>query len=594
MKNVTFTCKLYLGFFLFLTSLALFSQEVEKKKNDLILTARVGYDIIPTYNNQTPYVDYGGGLDLGASIDYYFSFIGVGADFDYINNSPENRYPTTNLFQSDGVTPLTNLTLSEEQITRMFWGIGPNFRYQTKNRKFVTELNTRVGLSIIKGGRTSVTDATGAFLNYHSGYDVKNVLAAKGQIRFTYYFTKNFGFTIGSYYLQHFGATELNTLGFASAYQPFNEMPDKEGNIINVLSREPNPVVAQPKDTDISSIGAFAGISYRFGTSEKVAKVCPICELDHKPHCEVAANCNVNIVAKDKFSKERIPEADVFLEDADGKIIRTGKTNLYGAVFFDAVPNGVYTIKGNGFGIELESTPITIEDFKDCKENGKPIEKEILYTDENFILEGEIIECNSIVTIANVDVLLNDANSAIQKNTISDLNGKFNFQLRQVTIYKLKGNKDGYFSHEIEVDTKKYDRNKSLFIDFQMCVDPCGKAIRLEHINFDLGKWDILPSAIPELEYVIELMVENPDIKVEMSSHTDARGSNAFNQNLSQKRAQSTVDYLVSKGITKDRLIAIGLGETKPLNICRDYINCTEEQYAINRRTEFKVICPNE
>ena len=594
MKNVTLTCKLYLKVLLFFITITAFSQEVENKKNDLILTPRIGYDIVPRYNNQTPYVDYNGGLDLGASVDYYFNFIGVGADFDYITNSPENRYPSINLFQSDGTTLVTDLTLTEEQITRMFWGIGPNFRYQNKTRKFVAELNTRIGLSNIKGGKTSLTDSTGTFLNYHSGYDVKNVLAAKGQIRFTYYFTKNLGFTVGSYYLQHFGATELDNLGFASTHQPFSEMPGKDGIPINVLSRDPNPVVSKPKDTDISSIGAFAGLSYRFGKSEKSVKVCPICELDHKPHCEVAANCNVNIVAKDKFSKERIPEADVFLEDINGKIVRTGKTNLYGAVFFDAVPNGIYTIKGNGFGIELESATVTIDDFKDCKENGKPIEKEIFYGDENFILEGDIVECNSIVTIANADVLLKDANSAIQKNSISDSEGKFNFQLRQVTVYKLKGNKDGYFSHEIEVDTKNYDRSKSLFIDFQMCVDPCGKAIRLENINFDLGKWDILPSAMPELEYVVELMVENPDIKVEMSSHTDSRGSNAFNQNLSQKRAQSTVDFLVAKGISKDRLIAIGLGETKPLNSCRDYINCTEPQYAINRRTEFKVICPNE
>lgn len=594
MKNATLSCKLYLRILFLFISLSTFSQEGEKKKNDLILTPRIGYDIVPTYNNQTPYVDYKGGLDLGASLDYYFKFIGVGADFDYIHNSPKNKYPTNNLFQSDGTTPITALTLNEEQITRMFWGIGPNFRYQNKSKKIVVELNTRVGLSNIKGGKTSVTDATGSFLNYHSGYDVKNVLAAKGQIRFTYFFTQNLGFTVGSYYMQHFGATELDDLGFSSSYLPFSEMPGKDGTPINVLSREPNPVVERPKDTDISSIGAFAGISYRFGKSEKALKVCPICELDHKPHCEVAANCSVHIVAKDKFSKERIPEADVFLEDADGKIVRTGKTNLYGAVFFDSVPNGVYTIKGNGFGIELEATSITVEDFKECKENGKPIEKEILYADENFILEGDIVECNSIVTIANVDVLLNDANLALQKNTISDENGKFNFQLRQITIYKLKGNKDGYFSHEIEVDTKNYDRSKSLFIDFQMCVDPCGKAIRLENINFDLGKWDILPSAMPELDYVVELMIENPGIKVEMSSHTDSRGSTAFNQNLSQKRAQSTVDYLVAKGISKDRLIAIGLGETKPLNICRDYINCSEPQYAINRRTEFKVICPNE
>lgn len=595
MKKATYLLKLYVFTSLFISIYSLGAQEIISKKNDLIITPRAGYDIIPMYDNQTPYVDYEGGLDLGISVDYYFNFIGVGADFDYINNTPLNIYPTENLFQVDG-TAINNFNLDEEKISRMFWGIGPNFRYQTKTKKISIELNTRVGLSNIKGGKTTLSDArSGLLLNYHSGYDIKNVLAAKGQVRFTYFFTQNFGFTIGSYYLRHFGATELDELGYASLHQPFNSIEDKDGNLVNALSRNSEAIIEKPKDTDISSIGAFAGISYKFGKTTKEKNSCPVCKLDHKPHCVIPENCTVAIVAKDKFSKERIPDAEVFLTDNVSRtIIRTGKTNVYGAIIFDDVPSGNYTIKGNGYGVELESASISINDFNACKDGNNPIEKEIFYGDENFILEGEIIECNSIVTISNANVFLKDTKSSTQKNTISDEEGKFNFKLKQVSIYTLKGNKDGYFSHEVEVDTKNYDRTKSLFIDFQMCVDPCGKAIRLQNINFNLGKWDILPSAFPELEYIIELMIDNPDIKVEMSSHTDARGSNEFNQKLSQKRAQATVDYLVKKGIAKERLIAIGLGETKPLNICRDYINCTEEQYAVNRRTEFKVICSNE
>lgn len=594
MKNVTSILKLSFKLYLVLFSFSVLAQDIASKKNDLIITPRVGYDILPIYDNRAPYVDYEGGLNLGASVDYYFNFIGIGADFDYIKNTAINQYPTENIFQADGVA-LTDLMLSENDITRMFWGIGPNFRYLTKNRKFSAEVNTRVGLSNIKGGTVSLSDLkTGLLLNYHSGYDVKNVLAAKGQIRFTYYFSENLGFTLGSYYLRHFGATELDEFGFASSHQPFSTIQGDEGTSINVLGRNSEPVIENIRDTDISSIGAFAGISYRFGKSNKEKNVCPVCNLDHKPHCTIPENCTVAIVAKDKFSKERIPNADIAVTDENGKIIKSGKTNVYGAVIFDDVPSGNYTVTGNGYGVELEAATITIEDFKACKDGNKPIEKEILYGDENFILEGEIIECNSIVNISNANVLLRDTNTSTQKNTISDEEGKFNFQLKQVSIYTLKGNKDGYFSHEVEVNTKDYDRSKSLFIDFQMCVDPCGKAIRLNNINFNLGKWDILPMAFSELEYVIELMNDNPEIKVEMSSHTDSRGSNEFNQKLSQKRAQATVDYLVSKGIAKDRLIAVGLGETKPLNICRDYINCSEEQYAVNRRTEFKVICPSE
>ncbi|MFN0035280.1 MAG: OmpA family protein [Saprospiraceae bacterium] len=87
-----------------------------------------------------------------------------------------------------------------------------------------------------------------------------------------------------------------------------------------------------------------------------------------------------------------------------------------------------------------------------------------------------------------------------------------------------------------------------------------------------------------------KLMVEKPLIRVEINSHTDSRASDEFNVDLSQRRAQAVVEYLVSKGIKKDRLIAKGFGETKLVNSCSNGVNCTEEQHAMNRRTEFRVL----
>ena len=101
----------------------------------------------------------------------------------------------------------------------------------------------------------------------------------------------------------------------------------------------------------------------------------------------------------------------------------------------------------------------------------------------------------------------------------------------------------------------------------------------------------------PESRKIIDdrlykLMVEKPLIRVEINSHTDARDSDERNMDLSQRRAQSVVDYLVSKGIRSSRLIARGYGETKLKNHCSNGVNCTEEQHAQNRRTEFRVL-PN-
>ena len=87
----------------------------------------------------------------------------------------------------------------------------------------------------------------------------------------------------------------------------------------------------------------------------------------------------------------------------------------------------------------------------------------------------------------------------------------------------------------------------------------------------------------------METLLENATVRIELSSHTDCRGKDAFNLSLSQKRAKSAVDYIVSKGIAKDRVLSKGYGETKPTDAC-ECTKCTEEQHQRNRRTEFKVL----
>ena len=89
---------------------------------------------------------------------------------------------------------------------------------------------------------------------------------------------------------------------------------------------------------------------------------------------------------------------------------------------------------------------------------------------------------------------------------------------------------------------------------------------------------------------LLALMEAKPLISVEINSHTDSRGNDEFNTALSQRRAQSVVNYLVSKGIDRDRLIAKGYGETRLTNNCKDGVSCTEEQHQRNRRTEFRVV----
>ena len=110
--------------------------------------------------------------------------------------------------------------------------------------------------------------------------------------------------------------------------------------------------------------------------------------------------------------------------------------------------------------------------------------------------------------------------------------------------------------------------------------------IGLKNIYYDLDKWDILPESAIELNLLVSLMKENPEMKVKLGSHTDSRGTKIYNQRLSQKRAESAVNYVVSKGIVRDRITATGYGESELLNKCADGITCTPQEHRENRRTE--------
>ncbi len=144
-------------------------------------------------------------------------------------------------------------------------------------------------------------------------------------------------------------------------------------------------------------------------------------------------------------------------------------------------------------------------------------------------------------------------------------------------------------------------------------MTPIDRPIELPNIFYDFGKWDLRPESMVSLDKLVETLVDNPTVTIELMSHTDSRDTEEFNLDLSQKRAQSVVDYLIGKGIAADRLTARGYGETSPkvvddeimkdapflrlgASLTEQYINglASDEQkeiaHQVNRRTEFRVL----
>ncbi len=556
---------------IFLIGTAIQLVKAQSKESSWQFSPRVGYDI-PTYKNNTPYIDYKGGLDLGLSIDHYWNWFGLGIDVDHLKNKTKSIYPLTSLSNSLAV-PLTSFSLTESSIARNFAGFGPNFRYQSDSKKLSVELNTRAGIAYIKGGKTELRETTtplNQLLNFHAGYNAKNVLSGKAQLRFNYFFNDYVGVNVGAYYLRHFNTPESvdPTLRIAAAYQPF--ATGAKGTTYAGLRTDR----VQPCNCDIASIGAFAGL---------------VVKIPSKRNKSEKITYTLRVTAKDKYTGALLPETEVQLKNNLGVVIKQGVTDATGVIVFDNIPAENYAITGALYQIALEGSSVSKEEF--LKQN--VVNKQILYTSRDFIIRGRIFACNSTTPLSSTDVILENTDKAFKKTTLTNAQGGFVFHLPEMGKYTLYGKKENYFSQYEEITAANYDRDKNLFIKLEMCAEliDCNKAIRLNNILFDLDKYFIKESAKPELNKLVRFMKDNPTVKVELSSHTDSRASAAYNMTLSQNRANASVDYIVSQGIARDRIIAKGYGESRLLNECADDVNCSEAQHAINRRTEMKVIC---
>ncbi|MBL7711327.1 MAG: OmpA family protein, partial [Chitinophagaceae bacterium] len=117
-----------------------------------------------------------------------------------------------------------------------------------------------------------------------------------------------------------------------------------------------------------------------------------------------------------------------------------------------------------------------------------------------------------------------------------------------------------------------------------------GAVIRIENIYYDYDKANIREDAKPSLNRLFDLMQQNTGIAIQINSHTDCRGSDAYNMKLSQARAASVVKFLNEKGVEGSRMQSKGFGESAPIDKCEDCKKCSEEQHQQNRRTEFQIL----
>jgi outer membrane protein OmpA-like peptidoglycan-associated protein len=184
--------------------------------------------------------------------------------------------------------------------------------------------------------------------------------------------------------------------------------------------------------------------------------------------------------------------------------------------------------------------------------------------------------------------------SGNEQEFLTDSTGKTRLTIQPGSMWNFLAGKDGYLNNAATFNAaglQATPENPIQIVEMEIVLDKIFKntEIVLDDIYYDLDKWDIRSDAKPTLDKLANTLILNPLIRIQLASHTDCRGVDSYNQVLSQRRAQSAIEYLIGKGVPPGRMVAKGFGETSPTAICV-CSRCTEEEHQRNRRTTFKII----
>jgi peptidoglycan-associated lipoprotein len=226
-----------------------------------------------------------------------------------------------------------------------------------------------------------------------------------------------------------------------------------------------------------------------------------------------------------------------------------------------------------------------------------------------FTVSGKVYDEDTKALLEGADIVLTGVSDGTTVPFKTDKTGTYKFDLKPETDYKVSASRKDYLNKYVELSTKGLEQSKDFIGDFDFALKSIIKPIVLPNILYDLDKYDLRAESKVSLDSLVMTLNENPTVVIELGSHTDTRADDQYNVVLSNNRAKSVVDYLISKGIDKERLEYKGYGETVPRVLSKDMGNLKkgdvitdafiaklkgkdlqEEAHQLNRRTEFKVL----
>lgn len=545
------------------------------------------YKTLPKTNN---------GYTFGLFADKYFkgNKWGLGIDARYLTHGIQ----TPDSFHFANGYIATSLSPKAQKFSHIAFTLGPTYKYTRGKFQWETFLKGGILLQSFPQWETKMYLFTGATSTpvetKISGTDndatnKANAWVGLGGMRFNYKLSNNVAVFAQADYLQSFG-DKFN--GKASQYQTKSLEVKPSAPVLdaNTTLKSPWDIYSDAsiiEKTPVKALNASLGIKYIFTSRKKeplpmpvVAPVVPVRQFN--------LSKDIQVVVKDRQTAMPLSGVKVVIKAGDSEFISISNANGEAERVVKAV-KATYTVSGEKNGIAASTVTIDPAEFDG---NANIIYKEIFHDDPRFTLIGETVECERNTKLPGVGTTLTEAATRVNRNQISDAEGKFVYQLDQQREYTLVANQAGKYSQTELVSTKGLDRSKTLYVTLKLgvCNLKAGASWVLKNILYDFDKSNIRPDAALILDNVVTIMKENPSLKIELSSHTDSRGNDKYNMSLSQRRAESAVQYLVSQGISKSRLIAKGFGESRLLNNCGNNVNCSEEAHQENRRTEIKVL----
>lgn len=294
----------------------------------------------------------------------------------------------------------------------------------------------------------------------------------------------------------------------------------------------------------------------------------------------------------DVDSKVWLDQSTISLKPNNSTETETVVTGDKHSFRFELEPEITYTLTANRAGykpLSMLVNPATMVIVADII----TLPLELKKVDE-YGVYGNVFLKPTMEIVPGVHVRIHKMDNTILADFTTDGITGFRQQLEPETNYELIFEKKGFLVKRVDYSTKGRIPgyiNINEIVEISIEKIELNKTIEIPNIYYDLGKWNIRPDAAIELDKVAQFLADNPDIKVELGSHTDSRGTTQSNQTLSQKRAVSAVDYIVKNGgISQNRITAMGYGESKLKNQCADGVKCSEQDHQQNRRTEIRIV----